>query len=571
MKTGAQLLLDRLKSHGVHTIFGYPGATVLPVYDELPGSGITHILVRHEQAAAHAADGFARAGGMPGICLATSGPGACNLVTGIATAYMDSVPVVAVTGQVPTNLIGTDAFQEADITGITRPVTKHNYLVRRTSDLPRIIDEAFSIATSGRPGPVLIDIPKDISAGVVPDNVPALDRKNKNEKSRKKGLSPGIDKKVERAARFIMEAQKPVIYAGGGVIASGAHEEIRCLADVASIPVTTTLLGLGLMPADHPLNLGMIGMHGTVAANYAVSECDLLIAVGARFSDRACGTSGSFAPHAAVIHIDIDTAEIGKNHPADVPITGDAKEILQLIIWQIRVSRKREDWTGQITRWKKIVPAFCPDDGHLYPQFVITTLGSLLKGDAIVVSEVGQHQMWTAQYFNFSHPRSFLTSGGLGTMGFGLPASMGAYFARPDKTICLIAGDGSIQMNIQELATIAEYHIPIKICVLNNQFLGMVRQWQELFFEKRYSFTELPPVDFTRIAAAYGIRGMKVSDPEEVMPSIRKALDYNGPFLLDFRIEREENVFPMVPAGYQNHEMILEKPGYTGTGDTWQR
>lgn len=421
MKNGAKLLLDRLECHGVSTIFGYPGATVLPIYDELPGSGIRHILVRHEQAAAHAADGFARAGGMPGVCLATSGPGACNLVTGIATAFMDSIPMIAVTGQVPTSMIGTDAFQEADITGITRSVTKHNYLVRRISDLPGIVDEAFHIATHGRPGPVLIDIPKDISTGIITDIPPVTDWRRITSMQT---VSPDHDKRSEQAARLIMEAQKPVIFAGGGAVTSGATEEIRKLADSAGIPVTTSLMGLGLMPAEHPLNLGMIGMHGTVAANYAVSECDLLIAVGTRFSDRVCGTSGIFAPHAAVIHIDIDPAEIGKNHQVDLPISGDAKQVLQSILRHIRICRKRGDWKEQITVWKEMV-TFCPDNGILYPQYVIKALSSMLKDDGIIVSEVGQHQMWTAQHFGFSRPRSFLTSGGLGTMGFGLPASMG--------------------------------------------------------------------------------------------------------------------------------------------------
>lgn len=555
MKTGAKILIKGLIKQGVTTIFGYPGSTVLPIYDELPNSGLQHILVRHEQAAAHAADGYARATGQVGVCLATSGPGACNLVTGIATAYMDSIPIIALTGQVPTTMIGNDAFQEADIIGITKPITKQNYLVRTTSELSGVLDEAFHVARTGRPGPVLIDIPKDVSTGYGYNDCQKRANRQLQRHTPFPSLDPGI---IVRAAEMIQQAAQPVIYAGGGAISSQAAAEIRILAETVSIPVTTTLLGLGLIPADHPLNMGMVGMHGTVAANHAVSQCDLLVAVGARFSDRVCGTSGTFAPHASVIHIDIDPGEIGKNKPVDIPLVGDAKTILQQIIRQITMTRRTGLWLNKIKLWKKQALISDPDDGCLHPQCVIRSLSRILNGNGIIVSEVGQNQMWTAQHFAFFKPRSFLTSGGLGTMGFGLPAAMGAYFARPDQTICTIAGDGSLQMNIQELATLAEYKIPVKIFILNNGYLGMVRQWQELFYDRRYSFTELPSLDFTRIAAAYGIEGMKVESPDMVDSSIQAALDTDTPFLIDFRIEREENVFPMIPAGCQNHEMILE-------------
>lgn len=558
MKSGAKILLDTLTSEGVRTIFGYPGATVLPIYDELPDSGIQHILVRHEQAAAHAADGYARAGGGVGVCLATSGPGACNLVTGIATAYMDSIPILALTGQVPTHMMGNDAFQEADITGITRPITKKNYLVTRTADLSEVVREGFEIARSGRPGPVLIDIPKDVSTGFAPSEKTALASRIHEKMDQTLPIVPDL---CSRAAEMIADALKPLIYAGGGAINAQTGDEIRILAETCGIPVTTSLLALGLIPSDHPLNLGMIGMHGTIAANHAVCECDLLIAIGARFSDRVCGTSGIFAPHASVIQIDIDPTEMGKNRSVDLPLTGNAQPILQGIIRQLKTGRSGGQWLDRVATWKLQSLPFPPtDNGSLYPQQIIRSLSAIMDGEGIIVSEVGQNQMWTAQHFGFSRPRSFLTSGGLGTMGFGLPAAMGAYFARPDQTICMIAGDGSLQMNIQELATLAQYQIPVKIFVLNNQYLGMVRQWQELFYDRRYSFTELPSVEFTRIAAAYGIESIRVDTPDEVSPALQAALEYDGPFLIDFRIEREANVFPMVPAGSQNHEMLLKNP-----------
>jgi acetolactate synthase-1/2/3 large subunit len=551
MKSGAKILIEGLQREGVETIFGYPGGVVLPIYDELYNAPIRHILVRHEQAAAHAADGFARASGRVGVCLATSGPGACNLVTGIATAYMDSVPIVALTGQVPTNLLGNDAFQEADISGITMPVTKHSYLVKDTRDLSRVVREAFYIARTGRPGPVLIDIPKDVSTNQVED------RPLEGPVSLR-GYQPtvkGHARQIEKAIALLEAAERPVIYAGGGIIASSASAELLELAEQFMIPVTTTLMGIGCIPCDHPLNLGMLGMHGTEYANFAITECDLLLAVGVRFDDRVTGRVSTFAPHAKIIHIDVDPAEIGKNKPVDVPIVGDARSILQVMVHKAKKGG-RENWIGKVQAWKKKHPLRYREDGKLRPQFIIRELSDLLKGEGIIVSEVGQNQMWTAQWYCFRKPRSWITSGGLGTMGYGFPAAMGAHFARPDEVVFDIAGDGSFQMNIQELGTVAHNNIPVKVAVLNNMFLGMVRQWQELFYDRRYSYTELPPVDFVKIAAAYGVEGMRVDSPDGVREALSAAIDTDGPFVLDFRIEREENVFPMVPAGAAINEMI---------------
>ena len=556
MKTGAKILVESLQREGVETIFGYPGGVVLPIYDELYDSSLRHILVRHEQAAAHAADGYARASGRVGVCLATSGPGACNLVTGIATAYMDSVPIVALTGQVPTSLLGNDAFQESDITGITMPITKHNYLVKNTADLGRVVKEAFYIAGTGRPGPVLIDIPKDVSTNSVkvspvPDKVTL------------RGYNPtyrGHKRQIEKALQMIAAAERPVIYAGGGVIASNASAELCTFATQMGIPIATTLMGLGCIPGDHPLNLGMLGMHGTEYANFAITESDLLFSIGVRFDDRVTGKTDTFAPHAKIIHIDIDPAEIGKNKRVDVPIVGDVKAVLQDLLSLLKKTGATDAWLKKIKHWKQHHPLKCPSDGSLRPQFVIRQMSELLKGDAIIVSEVGQNQMWAAQHYCFKNPRTWITSGGLGTMGYGLPAAMGAHFARPDLPVFDVAGDGSIQMNIQEFGTIAHNNIPVKIAILNNRFLGMVRQWQELFFDRRYSFTELPAVEFVKIANAYGIEGVKVESSEDVMPALKAALDCDGPFVMDFRIEREENVFPMVPAGAAINEMIGGHP-----------
>jgi acetolactate synthase I/II/III large subunit len=556
MKTGAKILVESLQREGVETIFGYPGGVVLPIYDELYDSSLRHILVRHEQAAAHAADGYARASGRVGVCLATSGPGACNLVTGIATAYMDSVPIVALTGQVPTNLLGNDAFQESDITGITMPITKHNYLVKDTADLGRVVKEAFYIAGTGRPGPVLIDIPKDVSTKAIKEpQIP--------EKVTLRGYNPtyrGHKRQIEKALQLIAAAERPVIYAGGGVIASNASAELVDFATQLGIPIATTLMGLGCIPGDHPLNLGMLGMHGTEYANFAITESDVLFSIGVRFDDRVTGKTDTFAPHAKIIHIDIDPAEIGKNKRVDVPVVGDVKAVLQDMLSMLKKNGQKDAWHKKIKHWKQHHPLKCPDDGRLHPQFVIRQMSELLGGNAIIVSEVGQNQMWTAQHYCFKNPRTWITSGGLGTMGYGLPAAMGAHFARPDLPVFDVAGDGSIQMNIQEFGTISHNKIPVKIAILNNRFLGMVRQWQELFYDRRYSFTELPPVEFVKIANAYGIEGVKVESPDEVMPALRAALECDGPFVMDFRIEREENVFPMVPAGAAINEMIGGHP-----------
>ena len=553
MKTGAKILVEGLQREGVDTIFGYPGGVILPVYDELYDSPIRHILVRHEQAAAHAADGYARASGRVGVCMATSGPGACNLVTGIATAYMDSVPMVALTGQVPTSLLGNDAFQEADITGITLPITKHSYLVKRTVDVDQVVREAFYIARTGRPGPVLIDLPKDVTAGQIEEVPPAP------EKVHLRGYQPtlkGHTRQIDRAIELIEKAERPVIYAGGGIIASDASGELVQLAERLLCPVATTLMGLGCIPCDHPLNLGMLGMHGTVYANYAVTECDLLIALGVRFDDRVTGKVSTFAPHAQIIHVDIDPAEIGKNKKVDVPLVGDVRSVLQAMLHRLKKREDRKHWLSKVRAWMRKHPLSYRSDGCLRPQYVVQELSNLLKGEGIIVSEVGQNQMWTAQWYCFRKPRSWLSSGGLGTMGYGLPAAMGAHFARPDEVVVDIAGDGSFQMNIQELGTVAANKIPVKVVILNNMFLGMVRQWQELFYDRRYSFTELPPVDFVGIAKAYGIDGLRVDQCEEVPSALRTMLDTDGPFILDVRIEREENVFPMVPAGAAINEMI---------------
>ena len=554
MKSGAQILIEGLKEQGVDIIFGYPGGVVLPIYDELYDSDIRHILVRHEQAAIHAADGYARASGKTGVCLATSGPGACNLVTGLATAYMDSIPVVALTGQVPTMLLGNDAFQESDITGITMPVTKHNYLVQDVRDLKRIIREAFFIAGTGRKGPVLIDIPKDVSTTKI------IDEDGPDQQIRLRGYKPtyqGHGKQIQKAIEALNAAQRPIIYAGGGVISSNASIELVELAERMGIPIATTLMGLGCIPADHPLNLGMLGMHGTEYANYAITESDLLFSIGVRFDDRVTGNLATFAPNAKIIHIDIDPAEIGKNKPVDVPIVGDAKIILTELLKKIQAGPPHPEWSEKVQAWKVTHPLRFKEDGQLRPQMVIRKLAEILGPRGVIVSEVGQNQMWTAQYFRFSRPRQWISSGGLGTMGYGFPAAMGAQYACPDEPVVVIAGDGSFQMNIQELGTIAQYQIPVKVVILNNRFLGMVRQWQELFYERRYSYTELPEVDFAKIAQAYGIGAETVTKVGEVETALRRALDHAGPYLLDIRVEREENVFPMVPAGAAISEMIV--------------
>ncbi|MBP7410202.1 biosynthetic-type acetolactate synthase large subunit [Methanoculleus sp. 10] len=558
MKTGARTLIEALQREGVDTIFGYPGGVVLPIYDELYDSSIRHILVRHEQAAAHAADGYARASGRVGVCLATSGPGACNLVTGIATAYMDSIPIVALTGQVPTGLLGNDAFQESDITGITMPITKHNYLVKDAGDLDHVIREAFYIAQTGRPGPVLIDLPKDVTTGEVKSNGAAPGKVSL------RGYQPtyqGHVRQIDKALDLIARAERPLVYAGGGVVLSGASAELIEFVETAAIPVTTTLMGLGAVPGDHPLCLGMLGMHGTQSANYAVTECDLLIAVGVRFDDRVTGKIETFAPNAEIVHIDIDPAEIGKNKKVDVPIVGDVKAVLQALLRRMQKHGNTANWVARVNAWKAQYPLAYRDDDRLRPQYIIRELSDILKGEGIITSEVGQNQMWTALHYCFKKPRTWITSGGLGTMGYGFPAAIGAHFARPDVPVVDVAGDGSFQMNIQELGTVAHYNIPVKVVILNNMYLGMVRQWQELFYDRRYSYTELPPVDFVRIANAYGVDGIRVEEKDGVREALEAALAADGPFVLDFRIEREENVFPMVPAGAAINEMIGVRHG----------
>ncbi|MGI6513126.1 MAG: biosynthetic-type acetolactate synthase large subunit [Syntrophomonadaceae bacterium] len=554
---GTDIFIKYLKEEGVEVIFGYPGGSALPIYDALYDADIRHVLVRHEQGAAHAADAYARATGKVGVCLATSGPGATNLVTGIANAYMDSVPMVAFTGQVAVSMIGKDAFQEVDITGITLPITKHNYLVKDTRDLARVIKEAFFIARTNRPGPVLVDLPRDVMTREIEFSEESVNMSLRGYRVLK---NPNAGQ-VVMAAKAIEEAKRPLIYAGGGVISSGASPELKELAEKMEIPVTTTLMAMGSFPANSHLYLGMLGMHGTRYANYAISECDLLIAVGARFDDRVTGNLASFAPQAQVIHIDIDAAEIGKNVLSHIPIVGDVKQVLREIIHRIKARPERTEWHELIDRWKEDFPLTygeSPEDDSIMPQYVIEKIYDITDGKAIITTEVGQHQMWTAQYYKFIHPRTFITSGGLGTMGFGLPAAIGAQIGCPGRKVINIAGDGSIQMNIQELCTAVEQKLPIVICILNNQYLGMVRQWQQLFYEGRYSYTDISlQPDFVRLAEAYGAVGMRVTRMSEVEPALRKALqETERPVVIDFRVARQANVFPMVPPGESLQNML---------------
>ncbi|MBN3032522.1 MAG: biosynthetic-type acetolactate synthase large subunit [Candidatus Saganbacteria bacterium] len=555
--TGAQALLESLHREGVEIIFGYPGGVVLPLYDAMyADKRIKHILVRHEQGAAHAADGYARATGKVGVCLATSGPGATNLTTGIANAHMDSIPLIAITGQVATPLLGRDSFQEADVTGITMPISKHSYLIKKTEDLPRIVKEAFHIARTGRPGPVVIDIPKDIFVNKIdykyPDkvNIPSY-----------RPSTEGHPKQINLAAKAIQAAKKPVLYIGGGVISANASKELMELAEKCNIPVTVTLMGIGGFPASHELSLGMLGMHGTAYANYAVTECDLLIGVGVRFDDRVTGHIARFAPNARIIHADIDPAEVGKNVRVDIPIVGDVKKVLQALLAKVGPKEKHEQWNEQIAEWKKKYPLAYKMDGEIKPQYVIEQTRELAKGrDTIIVTEVGQNQMWAALFYRFDKPRTWLSSGGLGTMGFGLPAANGAQFGRPEALVIDFAGDGSIQMNIQELTTAVNNRLPVKIFVLNNCFLGMVRQWQELIYDRHYSHTNLcNNPDLVKIAEAYGAAAWRVTKPEEVRAAIEKAYAINDrPVLVDFVIAKEENVFPFVPPGQAINEMIID-------------
>ncbi len=555
-KTGAQIICESLIAEGVEVMFGFPGGVLLPFYDTLPQyPQLRHILVRHEQGAAHAADGYARATGKVGVCMATSGPGATNLVTGIANAYMDSVPIVALTGQVATPFIGKDAFQEIDITGITLPITKHSYLVTDGADLATVFKEAFYIARTGRPGPVLIDLPRDVQLEQVEYIAPvgAVSLPGYKIPTR------GHPTQLKSAAALINTAQRPLIIAGRGVIISGASEELKKFAETAQIPVVTTLLGIGCFPGNHVMSYGMAGMHGSGYANKAIDNTDLLIAVGMRFDDRVTGKISGFAPNAKIIHIDLDPAEIGKNVRVDVPIVGDVKAVLEAMHKMIE-SRQHVEWLQQLDDWRRQHPMLEIREGpELLPQYIIHQLYEATRGQAVIVTGVGQHQMWTAQHYIFNEPRNFISSGGLGTMGFGLPASMGAKVGRPDKTVWLIDGDGSIQMTIQELATLVQDKIAVKIAIMNNGYLGMVRQWQELFYGKRYVATPLSCPDFVKVAEAYCIPGLRVTRREEVAGAIARAMDYDGPFLIDFKVEPEENVFPMVPPGASVAEFI-ERP-----------
>ena len=562
--TGAQAFIKCLEEHGVEVIFGYPGGALIDVYDELmKNDKVHHVLTRHEQAAVHAADAYGRVKGEVGVALVTSGPGATNAVTGIASAYMDSIPLVVFTGQVPTKLIGNDAFQEVDIVGITRPITKHNYLVKDAEELVPIIREAFHLAKTGRPGPVLVDLPKDVLATRIsyPEVKPISMRTYKPTYE----PHPG---QIEKACQAMLKAKKPVIYAGGGVILSNSNEELTELARRMDCPVTMTLMGLGGFPGTDPLSMGMLGMHGTYYANMAVANCDLLIAVGARFDDRVTGRVDAFAPHAEIIHIDVDPSSISKNVRVDIPIVADCKHALVAInAWFARskdfnakeCAEKHRSWHEQIREWKNKHPlGYVEETDIIKPQFVIQKLHELTGGDAIITTEVGQHQMWTAQFYHFNKPRQWATSGGLGVMGYGFPAAIGAQMAAPDKVVIDIAGDGSIQMNIQELATCRQEKLPVKVAILNNGYLGMVRQWQELFYNKQYSSTvmEVAP-DFVKVAEAYGAVGLRATKPSEVEPVIREALKINNTVFMDFVIAREEGVYPMVPAGKATTEMLL--------------
>jgi acetolactate synthase-1/2/3 large subunit len=557
--TGAQVLMEVLKEEGVDTIFGFPGGAVIDIYDELAKTDIRHVLVRHEQGAVHAADGYARAGGKVGVCLVTSGPGATNTVTGIASAYMDSIPMVVITGQVPTHLIGNDAFQEVDIVGITRPCTKHNYLVQSTEDLPRIIKEAFYLAHSGRPGPVLVDLPKDIAKSEL-DYVP---QKDVNLKSYNPTYQPNM-KQLRKVVELIEQAERPIIFAGGGIILSKASEELTEFARKAQIPVTTSLMGLGAFPGTDPLWLGMIGMHGTYRANMSTGACDLMIAIGVRFDDRVTGKTDSFASQSKIVHIDIDPTSIRKNIPVTIPVVGDCKSSLKHINQLIDridlgdISAKREKWLEQIEQWKSTKPLAYKQEDVIKPQYVIEKLYEVTQGNAIITTEVGQNQMWAAQYYHFENPNHFITSGGLGCMGFGLPAAIGAQVACPDKLVVDIAGDGSIQMNIQEMATAVQCCLPVKVVILNNRYLGMVRQWQELFYEKRYACTYMDHApDFVKLAEAFGAVGLRASKPEEVEVVLKEGLSIAQPVIMDFQVDQEESVYPMVPVGAPITEMLL--------------
>ena len=550
--SGAEIFHEMLLEEGVDILFGFPGGTVLPIFDVLYDSPIQFVLSRHEQGAAHMADGYARSTGKTGAVIATSGPGATNLTTGLATANMDSIPMVAFTGQVKSFLIGNDAFQEADVTGVTRPITKHNFLVKRTEDLGRIIKEAFYIARTGRPGPVLVDIAVDATTGKL-EKEPDLDCRLPGYKPRTKGHI----RQIKMAANAINTAQRPVLYVGGGVVISGASDSLRAVVDKGKIPVTTTLLGLGAFDETHPLALKMLGMHGSVGANYAVQESDCLVAIGARFDDRVTGDLATFAPKAKIIHIDIDPSSISKNVEVDIPVVGDAKDILEKLLEFIEPV-DRSEWLGKIAKWKEQYPfCYAPPAGKIRPQQVVEAIGELTDHDAIVATGVGQHQMWTAQYYGWRYPRQIITSGGLGTMGFGCPAAIGAQFGNPGKTVIDIDGDGSFSMTMVEVITAVRYEQPVKFVVLDNTYLGMVRQWQEMFYGRRYSSVAHPCPDLAAVAEGFGARGMKISDPSEVSDAVTEMLKHEGPVVLICEVEPEENVFPFVGPGKSLDDMDL--------------
>ncbi|OPX04829.1 acetolactate synthase large subunit [Geobacillus sp. LEMMY01] len=551
--SGSLMLIEALKAEKVEVIFGYPGGAVLPLYDELYKAGVFHVLTRHEQGAIHAAEGYARISGKPGVVIATSGPGATNIVTGLTDAMMDSLPLVVFTGQVATSVIGSDAFQEADVVGITMPITKHNYQVRDISELPRIIKEAFHIATTGRPGPVLIDIPKDITT--------AEGEFDYDQDVHLPGYQPTTQPnhwQIRRLVEAVSQSKRPVILAGAGILHANASNELRQYAEQQNIPVVHTLLGLGGFPADHPLFLGMAGMHGTYTANMALCECDLLINIGARFDDRVTGNLKYFAPKATVAHIDIDPAEIGKNVPTKIPIVSDAKAALQELIAQQGKPADTAAWLAQLDEWKRRFPLhYEPEEGTIKPQKLVEMIYELTGGEAIVTTDVGQHQMWAAQYYKFNRPHRWVTSGGLGTMGFGLPAAIGAQLADRSATVVSIVGDGGFQMTFQELSVIQELGLPIKIVIVNNQALGMVRQWQELFYDKRYSHSLIPnQPDFVKLAEAYGIPGLRAKTEAEAAEVLKQAFAMDGPVLLDFHVCADENVYPMVAPGKGLHEMV---------------
>lgn len=555
--SGAQILLEVLREQGTEIIFGYPGGAVLPIYDALYDCDIRHILTAHEQGATHAADGYARATGKVGVVIVTSGPGATNTVTGIATAYMDSIPLVVITGQVASPLIGRDSFQEVDITGITHPITKHNTIVRSIEQLPNVIRQAFLIARSGRPGPVLVDIPKDIQAAMMEYNFqPESDYVSIDRIGKTDSFWTDNVQGIAMALQAIQNSKAPVIYAGGGVQISGAHQELLAFAEKIKAPVCLSLMGLGCFPGDHPLFLGMVGMHGTRYSNYAISESDLVIAIGARFSDRVTSCVEHFAPHATVLHIDIDEAELGKNITTQIPIHGDVKEILSILMQKLE-EKPYSVWNEKIEHWKKVHPLRYQTGEALHPQYILERLYALTEGKAIITTEVGQNQIWAAQFYKYTQPRTFISSGGLGTMGYGLGAAIGAQLGRPDKQVINVAGDGSFKMNSTELATVAKYQIPLIQLVLNNHALGMVRQWQNLFYNKRYSSTTLgPDVDFIKLADAYGIPGTRIDHPSQVDEVLQKALLHKGPYLIECDIDKDLKVFPIVPPGAAIRDMI---------------